>query len=143
MALFITVVKISGSVKGGGILLFGEHQLVKDSVPTAVLLPRQKDVWRSGRIAPRTNNFDTTGYWLDRMRTSTRKVSVPERNRSPFFWHMRLNRLVSSSGRFQGTYYLNLRGSVRSLKIKSLRYLETSDTAYRASQCHVPGEGKP
>jgi hypothetical protein len=34
---------------------------------TVVLLPRQKDVWRNESIAPRTNNFGTAGYWLDRM----------------------------------------------------------------------------
>jgi hypothetical protein len=41
---------------------FGEHQLVKGSVPSVVLPPRKKDVWRNGRIVPRTNNFGTTGY---------------------------------------------------------------------------------
>lgn len=75
--------------------------------------------------------------------TSTRKASVPDRNLSPFFQHMTLNRLVSRSGRLQGTYYLNLRGSVRLLNTKELCYFETSETAYRASQCHVPGEGNP
>jgi len=51
----------------GEFYCFCEHQLIKDSVPTVVLLPRKKDVWRNGRIAPRTNNSGTTGYWLGRM----------------------------------------------------------------------------